>query len=190
MELIFIRHGQGEHTLSVPDSLQLEDPSLTREGVNQVASLRNQLPLSENDLVVISPLRRTLETATIMTENSSCKKIVSPFVSPRMFPQNPEWKTLPCDRMLHKKSIQEDFPNFTIQDGLSDELLTSGINTIPEQEFRLVAETFLEWCNSQRVEHIYVVSHDGTINSYRQFIGGEKLSREDFLADAGWIRLA
>ncbi len=27
MELIFIRHGQGDHTLNLPDSLQIEDPT-------------------------------------------------------------------------------------------------------------------------------------------------------------------
>jgi broad specificity phosphatase PhoE len=188
VELIFIRHGQGEHTLNLPDSLQVQDPALTKEGVYQAESLQSQITLNERDIVVISPVRRTLETANILTKDISCRKIVSPLVSPRMFPQNPEWKTLPCDRMLNKKLIKEQFPSFTFEEGLSEELWTSGINTMPEQEFRLLAETFLIWCKSQSVEHLYLVSHDGTINSYRQLIRGEKLTRKDFLKDAGWIK--
>ena len=188
MEIIFIRHGQGEHTLDLPGSLQIQDPSLTQEGVNQAEALQSQFTLTERDLVVISPVRRTLETAKILTKDINCRKIVSPFVSPRMFPQNPEWKTLPCDRMLDKELIKKEFPCFTIDEVLSEELWTSGINTMPEQEFSIVAETFLTWCKSQGVEHIYIVSHDGTINSYREFIGGEKLTREDFLTDAGWVK--
>ncbi|CAN7282179.1 histidine phosphatase family protein [Rossellomorea sp. LjRoot5] len=188
MEIIFIRHGQGEHTVDLPGSLQIQDPSLTQVGVHQAEALGTQFTLTERDLVVVSPIRRTLETAKVLTEDISCRKIVSPFVSPRMFPQNPEWKTLPCDRMLDKELIKKEFPSFTIDEALSEELWTSGINTIPEQEFSIVAETFLTWCKSQRVENIYVVSHDGTINSYREFIGGEKLTREDFLTDAGWMK--
>jgi broad specificity phosphatase PhoE len=188
MEFIFIRHGQGEHTLDLPGSLQIQDPSLTKKGVNQAEALHSQFTLTERDLVVISPIRRTLETARILTKDISCRKIVSPSVSPRMFPQNPEWKTLPCDRMLDKELIKNEFPSFTLDEGLPEELWTSGINTMPEQEFSKVAETLLTWCKNQGVEHVYVVSHDGTINSYREFIRGEKLTREDFLTDTGWMK--
>ncbi len=160
MELIFIRHGQGEHTLNLPDSLQIQDPNLTKEGVYQAQSLQSQITLNERDIVIISPVRRTLETANILTKDISCRKIVSPLVSPRMFPQNPEWKTLPCDMILNKELIKDQFPSFTIEEGLSEELWTSGINTMPEQEFILLAKTFLRWCKSQSVEHIYIVSHD------------------------------
>ncbi len=187
VELIFIRHGQGEHTLHLPESLHIHDPSLTKEGVDQVESLRPQFKITDKDLVVISPVRRTLETANILTKDINCRKIVSPLVSPRMFPQIPEAKTLPCDTLLNKELIKGDFPGFTIEEEFSKEHWTYGINTMPEQQFRLVAETFLEWCKCQSVEQIYVVSHDGTINSYRECIIGEKLTRKDFLKDAGWI---
>ena len=56
MELIFIRHGEGVHTLNIPNSLQISDPILTDEGINQAKLLRTQLPLSKDDILVISPL--------------------------------------------------------------------------------------------------------------------------------------
>jgi broad specificity phosphatase PhoE len=68
VELIFIRHGQGEHTLNLPDSLQIQDPSLTKEGVYQAQSLQSEITLNEKDIVIISPVRRTLETANILTK--------------------------------------------------------------------------------------------------------------------------
>lgn len=189
MEIIFIRHGKGEHTLDLPASLQLTDPGLTIYGVSQAKSLRSQFTLTERDIVIISPIRRTLQTAYIWSEDINCRKIVSPIVSPRMFPQNPEWKTLPCDKILNKKVIKEEYPIFTIDEGLPKELWSSGINTMPEHEFNVLAESFLEWCKSQSIERIYVVSHDGTITSYRQFISGKKLTRKDFPKETGWFKI-
>ena len=75
MELVFIRHGQGEHTMDVPRSLQLKDPSLTPKGVKQAELLRNKFPLTNNDIVFISPIRRTLQTAFIWSESIDCKSI-------------------------------------------------------------------------------------------------------------------
>jgi broad specificity phosphatase PhoE len=72
MELVFIRHGQGEHTLDIPSSLQIEDPLLTNKGVEQAKLLRNQIPLTNKDIIIISPIRRMLETAFIWSENIDC----------------------------------------------------------------------------------------------------------------------
>ena len=47
MELVFIRHGQGEHTLDLPKSLNTPDPSLTEEGIIQARTLKKHLPLSQ-----------------------------------------------------------------------------------------------------------------------------------------------
>lgn len=189
MELIFIRHGQGEHTLDLPESLQVADPGLTKNGISQAESLQTQIILTEKDILVISPIRRTLETAFIWSKDISCKKIVSPLVSPRMFPQNPEWKTLPCDKILNKKIIKEEFPTFTVDEELAEGLWSDGINTLPEQKFNVLADKFLEWCRKQSNKRIYVVSHDGTITSFRQFISGKKLTRKDFPKETGWIKI-
>ena len=146
MELVFIRHGQGKHTLNVPRSLHLKDPSLTPKGVKQAELLRNQFPLANNDIVFISPIRRTLQTAFIWSENIDCRKIVSPFVSPRMFPILPGKKTLPCDEIIDLEIIKKDYPDFEIDMNASLGLWTSGINVIPESKFVKIAEEFIEIC--------------------------------------------
>lgn len=188
MELIFIRHGQGEHTLNLPTSLKLQNPALTETGISQAMSLQQKFPLTESDIIVVSPSKRTLHTTSIWSGHVNCRKVVNPLISPRMFPQQPGSSTFPCDDMLCKDAIQEEFPTFLIESGLSEKLWTSGINTMPEREFHVLAQGFLEWCGQQSVERIYIVSHDGTITSYREVIRNENLTRHDFLTDAGWIR--
>lgn len=187
MEFVFIRHGQGEHTLDLPTSLKLQNPSLTKTGVYQATSLQKELPLTERDIIVVSPSKRTLQTACIWSQEVNCRKVVNPLISPRMFPQKPGSSTLPCDQILSREAISECFPTFSLSEEFSEELWTSGINTMTEQEFNPLAKSFLEWCRNQPIERIYVVSHDGTINSYREIIRKDQLTRTDFLKDAGWI---
>lgn len=189
MELLFIRHGQGEHTLDLPQSLDIPDPALTKMGIVQAEKLREQFKLSEDDIVVISPIRRALQTALIWSKDINCQKIVSPLVSPRMFPQKPKSRTLSCDVLLTKENIKKYFPGFFIDTNLSNQLWSKGLNTLNDFEFNVFAEDFLEWCKKQDTKRIYIVSHDGTITAYRQFITGLKLTREDFLKEAGWIKI-
>ena len=119
-----------------------------------------------------------------------CQRIVTPLVAPRIFPQKPKWSsTLPCDVIISKEKIQNEFIDFKLDEDLSLELWEKGINTIPEEAFNSVAEMFLKRCSKLGKEKIYIVSHDGTITSYRQFITGNKLSREDFPKEASWFRL-
>ncbi|SDM67717.1 histidine phosphatase family protein [Sediminibacillus halophilus] len=188
MELLFIRHGQGEHTLNPPESLHITDPGLTEAGILQAKSLRKQFPLSDTELVISSPLRRTLQTTQIWSEGTDCAKMVSPLVSPRMFPQNPEWQTLPCDSLLPREKVKEEFNEFSIEDP-SGEWWSKGINKSSQQAFTRIAERFLNRCKQTGKKRIYIVSHDGTITAYRQYMTGRKLSRSDFPKETGEVRM-
>ncbi|KOP70344.1 phosphoglycerate mutase [Lysinibacillus sp. FJAT-14745] len=190
MELIFIRHGQGEHTMDLPSSLQVKDPSLTAKGVKQVKLLRNEFPLTNNDVIFISPTRRTLQTAFILSENIDCLKIVSPFVSPRVFPIFLNKKTLPCDEIMDFERIKREYPAFEVDLNVPNELWNSGINIIPENNFIKLAEEFIANCKLLQKEKIFIVSHDGTITSYRQWLSGQTLSRKDFPYETGWFRVS
>ncbi|TKC15886.1 histidine phosphatase family protein [Robertmurraya kyonggiensis] len=190
MDILFIRHGQGEHTLDIPKSFQIENPSLTSKGMEQAKLLRKTFPLSHNDVIFISPLRRTLQTAQIWSEKIACRKIVSPLVSPRMFPLLPNKNTLPCDTLPVVATIKKEFPNFEVDMTVSHDLWIDGINILPEHEFINVGKEFIAACKSLHKEKMYIVSHDGTITSYRQLISGEKLSREDFQFETGWAKVS
>lgn len=189
VQLIFIRHGQGEHTLNIPQSLYSSDPKLTNNGVDQAQLLKKLFPLTNQDIIVISPLRRTLQTALIWSGEIKCHKIASPLVSPRMFPQKTNCKTLPCDEVLDKETIKTDFPDFQLEEGLSVDLWKYGINTLTEEVFNALAGNFIQWCKNQDRERIFIVSHDGTITSYRQYISGKKLTRDDFPKETEWIKI-
>jgi len=188
MEITFIRHGQGEHTLDVPESLQMEDPSLTEAGKEQARSLSTVFTVTKNDLVVASPTRRTLQTACLVAGESGCRRVVHPLVSPRMFPQKPGAVTLPCDLMLDREVIREEFPEFEVESEMGQGIWTSGINVMPLDRFAKWVDVFLRWAEDQRARHVYVVSHDGTITAYRERLRKETLSRADFLKDGGWVR--
>ncbi|MEN1969057.1 phosphoglycerate mutase family protein [Lentibacillus sp. N15] len=187
MELIFVRHGQGQHTLNPPDSLYMENPSLTEAGREQALLLRHNLPLDNGDIVIISPTRRTLETAYYWAGDSNADLIVTPVVSPRMFPQKAGKITLPCDEIIRKEKVKCVLPTCSIDQHSSDNLWNNGINTMADQEFRILGGKFLRWCKQQSKEKIYIVSHDGTITSYRQLVSTRLFSRKDFLEDAAWV---
>ena len=189
MELVFIRHGEGEHTLEIPSSLHIEDPALTAKGIEQAKLLRNQLPLNNKDIIFISPIRRTLETAYIWSENIDCRKIVSPLVSPRIFPIRSSCSTLPCDKIIDLETISDFFPTFEIDCKAPRSIWTEGINTLPEKQFIKLAEEFIGNCKQLQKEKIYIVSHDGTITSYRQMISGQTLTRKDFLQETDWFQI-
>jgi broad specificity phosphatase PhoE len=74
VEFIFIRHGHGEHLLDYPNQLNTLHPGLTEYGKMQVIQLRDQVTFNSDDLVLVSPTKRTIETAimfysTCWTEN-------------------------------------------------------------------------------------------------------------------------
>lgn len=157
MKLVFVRHGEGEHTKDLPSTLQVLHPSLTDEGRNQAKLLQCNVPLQETDILVVSPTIRTLQTATIWSAKVACQKIVHPSVSPR----------------------------FSIEKSTNKQLWTEGINTISENRFRQIVDEFLRWCYEIGAERICIVSHDGTITAYRQYLQKVVLTRTDFLQETG-----
>ncbi|WP_203333589.1 histidine phosphatase family protein [Planococcus beigongshangi] len=189
MELTFIRHGQGEHTMNLPDSLQMNSPALTHKGRIQAKRLNPEIPITSKDALIASPTLRTLQTAAIWSENMDCRKFVSPLAGPRIFPYRLDAATLPCDELLDLKRFKEEFPDFIPVPSLAVSLWSTGINVKTEDEFNLLAEEFIGFCRSLQCEKIYIVTHDGTITSYRQKISGQPLTRADFLKEAEWVRL-
>ncbi|PFB56383.1 histidine phosphatase family protein [Bacillus cereus] len=185
MKLVFVRHGEGKHTKDLPASLQVLHPPLTDEGRNQAKLLQCNVPLQETDILIASPTLRTLQTAIIWSEKVACQKIVHPYVSPRIFPYREGAKTLPCDYIVDQEIITNSFPYFSIEKSTNKQLWTEGINTITENRFRQIADEFLLWCYELGAERICILSHDGTITAYRQYLQKVVLTRSDFLQETG-----
>ncbi|MEC0094190.1 hypothetical protein [Paenibacillus macquariensis] len=104
-----------------------------------------------------------------------------------MFPQNPEWITLACDEIYYSDDVEELYKEFEVID-FNEDLWTEGINTINERLFKDVAERFIDWIKKLK-STVYVITHDGTINNYRQILEERNLTRTDFLKETEWYKL-
>ena len=187
MKLLLIRHGQGEHTLDLPASLQRQHPRLTARGRDQTEALRDQLQVTERDVVIASPTPRALETATILCGSVAARCWASPVVGPRMFPQNPGYQVLPCDQLLDAATVRRDYPGWKLLHEQLSRLWTAGINTIAADRFQSLGGRLIQWCRDEGAERALFVCHDGTINNYRVLLGETAVTRADFLGEAGWI---
>lgn len=185
MKLVFVRHGEGEHTKNLPSSLQLLNPRLTEEGRNQAKLLQRDVPLQETDILIVSPTLRTLQTAAIWSAKVGCQKIVHRYVSPRIFPYREGAKTLPCDRIVDQEMVTKLFPHFSLEKSANKQLWMEGINIISENSLQQIVDEFVSWCFEVRAERICIASHDGTITAYRQYLQKVVLTRSDFLKETG-----
>lgn len=91
--------------------------------------------------------------------------------------------------MLNQRNIQQLFPQFLLAEEHNEELWSDGINTITELEFCTAAHSFIEWCKTLQVSRVMIVSHDGTITAYRQYVMKQVLTREDFLEETGMYEI-
>ncbi|MBE7102218.1 histidine phosphatase family protein [Bacillus cereus] len=189
MKLVFVRHGEGEHTKDLPLSLQAVNPPLTSVGKEQAQLLQHNMPLQGNDILIASPTLRTLQTAAIWSVEVACQKIVHPYISPRIFPYRESAKTLPCDRLLGRKIIENLFPHFSLEESTNELLWNEGVNIISEKAFQQIVDEFLHWCYQLKAEKICIVSHDGTITAYRQYLQKVALTRVDFLKETGMYEM-
>jgi hypothetical protein len=184
MNMIFIRHGQGEHTLNFPESLQIVDPWLTEKGIEQSRKLIDRFPITADDIIIASPTRRTIQTALHWDHERKSQIIIHNAVGPRMFPPLPDSRALPCDTPLLKEDIQSQFIHIPIIE--SNHISWNiGINAIEESLFKQITNQFIYWCRKQNKQKIYIVSHDGTITSYRKFLGETLITRDEFLGETG-----
>lgn len=185
MEFVFVRHGHGEHLNDYPNRLNTLHPSLTEYGKFQVTQLRDKIKISSDDLVLVSPTKRTIETATILKNTNDF--IISPLVGPRMFPENPGLPFLACDHILSKSEITNLYGGADILD-FNFDCWDEGINMIDQDIFEVYAKQLLDSIRDS-FNKIYIISHDGTITNYRILLGEKELTRKDFLGEAGVYRM-
>ncbi|HEX7064540.1 MAG TPA: histidine phosphatase family protein [Bacillales bacterium] len=192
LELFFIRHGQGIHNTNIPDRLNYSNPRLTEKGKEQVKRLHDTFYFKEEDVFLVSPTIRTIETANLLTSNLfHVTKFVHPLVGPRIFPlpENPKSHVSKCDEIYPITAIRKDHPDFIIQQEDHVNLWNEGINTMSQEAFDALGDELLSWVQSLKKERIFIVAHDGTITNYRILLGEEGLTRDDFLGEAGWHKV-
>jgi broad specificity phosphatase PhoE len=189
IDLLFVRHGEGEHMLDLPRSLDMQHPRLTEAGRTQVAALKPIVGVTDVDLVLASPTPRTLETARMLCDGAGPRRYVSPLVGPRMFPQNPKYNPLRCDDLPDPNVLRREFPEFQLHPDDTTADVWSGINQIPGDRFAQAARELLRWCATIGASRVIITSHDGTIHNYRELLGETNLTRATFLGPAGLHRV-
>ncbi len=147
-KIYFIRHGQAEHNAT--RNYGLRDPALTSTGIQQASNIRIEDP---PDLILISPLKRTIQTALFAFPQQKHK-----FVLNRLFKEL-DSGTLACDTGREKEVLIREFEQ-ELESSLFDTLETEWYRS-EDVDWR-VAEI---WKMLKQTAHqtIYVVCHYGLI---------------------------
>ena len=148
LRVYFVRHGEARHNAS-RDGWQERDPGLTRLGEEQAAKLRAHpalVSLKKPLFVVVSPLRRALQTATIAF--GSCSMLANSDLQ--------ECTTNPCDMGTPQEELQKDFPDVDFT-GLDSAWVEKEAPKHDDPNVRV--NRFMTWCRGVTAETIIVVTH-------------------------------
>ena len=161
MKISFIRHAQGVHNLS-EENWQIKFPSLTEEGINQCKELKNKIT-EEYDIILVSPVKRTLQTAEEVFNKDKDKFISSELIR--------ESVINPCDLRESKEDASKNFPYVNFD--LINDNYDYNKREVPE-EVHIRCHLFYDFLLKLKYNKIAVVSHGAFL---REFITlyGEKL---------------
>ena len=146
MKITLIRHAQGYH--NVNESYHIKDANLTLEGIEQSKKARRYLVNANFDVIFVSPLERTLETANIIFTNEKHKLKALEIIRERI--ENP------CDT---RKNISEKKKNFKEIDFslIDSEIDQFKFESIKETSIR--AQKFIDFVKKSNYNEICIVSH-------------------------------
>ena len=75
MKICFVRHGETNYNRDNRLQGQVNDSNLTERGIKQAEEITKKLENYQYDIIITSPLVRTMETAKIINANK-CKEII------------------------------------------------------------------------------------------------------------------
>lgn len=73
-KLTFVRHGHGYHMIN--KDMNIFDPELTEQGIQETHQNLEQIENKHFDIIFVSPLTRTLQTAQIISEKLKGVKVI------------------------------------------------------------------------------------------------------------------
>lgn len=161
--LHLVRHAQGLHNLC-NDNTKIHDPDLTALGEQQCAELQKHFPHHQGvDLIVSSPIRRTLYTALLSFEENIKSKNLTIVALPEL----QETSDLPCDTGSTPAHLASEFAKYHIdfthvQEGWN---VKTGRWSAHEDAIKKRAQEAREWLSARPEKEIVVVTH----GSYRSF---------------------
>jgi len=171
-EIFVIRHGQGEHNVLWEKGLlqqcfKILDPQLTKKGEEQAAALQNHplLPPS-TELIVCSPLRRTIETCCIALENMMKQNPIPVILHPDLQEIGAKNCNTACPKDVVIGKLLAGFPEKTLVD-TSFLTQTSHIKEKWEEydgeKLKKRFGDFLQWLWKRPEKKIGIVAHHHSI---------------------------
>ncbi|KAK6529869.1 hypothetical protein TWF281_009025 [Arthrobotrys megalospora] len=161
-KVILIRHGQATHNLD--DDFSQPDPRLTELGKEQcVKGLRDAFAdgewgdFKDLELVVVSPLFRTLETAFLVFGKEFREGKV-PFV---VLPEIQETSPNPCDTGSSVESLKAGFPSLDFSNCERHDWLTKTHGFYTRDNLGVRATCARKWLFERPEKVIAVVTHSG-----------------------------
>ncbi|KAM0079630.1 hypothetical protein ACKRZS_008241 [Fusarium odoratissimum] len=156
-----VRHGQAVHNLGEAN-LVLPDTDLTPLGEEQARGLLSKFPgLANVDLIVSSPLRRTLQTTLLAfpTQLERGLQIVA-------LPEVQEVSDLNCDTGSDLSAIKAEFEHQSVDFGLVEPGWQIKEGKWAPSIGRLIkrAEVARQWLSERPEREIVVVSHGGFLH--------------------------
>lgn len=157
----FVRHAQGFHNLSVANHA-MRDPLLTDFGKQQCQTLSKIFHHTDIDLVVASPLKRTIYTALYsFPEQTKQYGIIA-------LPDVQETSNLPCDTGSDRSEIEREFADKNVKLNLAmvtDDWHSKQGRYAPERDaIEGRARDARKWLKERKEHHIVCVSHGGVLH--------------------------
>ncbi|GAA5953654.1 hypothetical protein JCM3765_006928 [Sporobolomyces pararoseus] len=176
--VFLLRHGEAQHNVGPPPppDHDLLDPELTSRGITQCTSIPNTYPnffqsLSPSDtLIVVSPLRRTIQTyllgfsAFLPTTTTSQKESIPHMLLPEL----QECGNWPCDTGDELERTKErfktaDFLDWSTVESKPDWNKNRGMFEATEPKNVARAKWVRQWLKSRPERVVVLVTHHGLL---------------------------
>jgi len=148
--IYLFRHTQAEHNLS--SRYHIHDPPLTKLGVLQAQHIEKNHSDIMPDLIVCSPLRRTVQTCLLAFGNRISGE--TPLI---ILPQLQETSSNPCDTGSDRVQLEKDFPELDFSLLTDDWTRKEGFYSPSKVNER--ALWVRKWLKERTEKRIVVVGH-------------------------------
>ncbi|EFQ96778.1 phosphoglycerate mutase [Nannizzia gypsea CBS 118893] len=164
-----VRHAQGFHNLCIENHV-LQDPLLTPFGEEQCRTLRANFPYhADVELIVASPLRRTIYTALHSFANIIQEKQLTIIALPEI----QETSDVPCDTGSDLSDLKKEVEEKGLPVDLS--LVPEDWNDKTTEKWSANAKSVTararqarQWLKARPEKHIAVVSHGGVLHYFSE----------------------
>ncbi|KAF3484348.1 uncharacterized protein GIQ15_03672 [Arthroderma uncinatum] len=164
-----VRHAQGFHNLNIANHV-IQDPLLTPHGENQCRTLHANFPYhSQIDLIVASPLRRTIYTALHSFEDIIREKELKIIALPEI----QETSDVPCDTGSDLADLKQEVEEKGLPVDLS--LVPEDWNDKTKEKWSANAKSVTArareargWLKARPEKHIAMVSHGGVLHYFSE----------------------